>query len=450
MVEKRKKIPQNDSKKTAREAALEVLHQVFRHPENGTPVPVLLAEKTASLDVRDVSLTSELVYGVLRRFMLLDTVLTSHLRRPAALSPQVRMLLRLGALELLFLDGIPERATVNELVEIARRRFGQRLSSLVNALLRALARDKETVFKPLSLAEGCSLPPWLAELWGRQYGAEKALEFAHNTQTGPAPCWRVNTLRPGSGELLAEWTARGYTRVGDFGFSAFGLPQNRDRAGEERTLLEILERDGALTRQGAASQLLVGDIVRVIREAAFEDVPLWDACCGRGGKSTALLEQGIRVALASDPSAFRLEDFKKSVRRLGLPMPQILCLPVQDVADSFPLILLDVPCSGTGTLGRVPELRLRLTREKLERVVRLQREILESVWPKLEPGGLLFYATCALNKEENETQIQMFLEGHHEAEGVFQKYYFPFFPGQDAMFLSVIRKDGAEAEKFKL
>ncbi len=449
MTEERKKSSGISLAKNAREVAWEVLYHIFRHQEESIPVPVLLNEKTCFLKAQDISLTSELVYGVLRRFTFLDFALSTKLRRPDSLSPQLSMLLRLGSFELLFLNGIPERATLSEFTKLARRRYGERMSGLVNAILRVLAREKDILIKKYnspekdfaSLSEKCSLPLWLLELWQRQYGTEQAVVFAQNTRTAPAPCWRVNGSCAESREVLQSWTNRGYVKIGETGFSSFGLSKKRERETEERALLDAQEKAGLLTRQGASSQILVADVARLIKDSpALNGVQLWDACCGRGGKSMALLELGIKVALASDPSPFRLEEFKKGIRRLNLPAPQLLCSPAQKIRSKFYLILLDVPCSGTGTLGRVPELRLRLNMKKLQDAVCLQKDILEGVWKKLNAGGLLFYSTCAVNKEENEGQIEKFFQTHRDAEPFFHKQYLPCFPGQDIMFLSVIKK----------
>jgi len=134
------------------------------------------------------------------------------------------------------------------------------------------------------------------------------------------------------------------------------------------------------------------------------------------------------------------------VSRLGLQEPKIACAQEQDVEAFFPLILLDVPCSGTGTLGRVPELRIRLTPEKLNEAERLQASILEDAWSKLQTGGFLFYVTCALNQKENERRIAKFLAVHGTEHGgnatlCEQRLFLPELPGHDALFLAVLRKE---------
>ncbi len=450
-IEKTKKTPQKKAARNVREAALELLHQLFQHPEDGTPLPVMLsrAVESSGLGVRDAALLSELCFGVLRCSVLLDELLASFLKKPDALSAQIRMLLRLGVYEILYMDGIPARATVNELVTLARRRFGQGLGGLVNGVLRAVDREGAALHlraEQAAPAVAASIPAWLMAMWEEQYGVEKAAAFALNTLAHAAPCWRVNMAREGAAALRESWLKRGYASVGEYGFSAFGLSRERAEAREEQAELVRLEAEGAVSRQGVSSQLVTEAAARlIVQDTERVCVELWDACCGRGGKTAALLEKGIRVVLSSDPAQFRVDELKRTVQRLGLPEPRVVCAREQDVEVSFPLILLDVPCSGTGTLGRVPELRLRLSPEKLEEAENLQSAILEDAWGKLQTGGMLFYVTCALNRRENEGQIERFLHAHGAGNGgdaslVEQRLFLPELPGHDALFFAVLRK----------
>ena len=461
MVEKEKKTPQKQPVSGVRKAALDILHQLFRNADDSTPLPVVLSRcaLSANMDGRDTALLSELVYGVVRRHALLDEALAGFLKKPDALSFQVRMLLRLGVYEILFMDGIPARATVNELVNLARRRFGQGLGGLVNGVLRSVDRESANLLSAVrkkeeslgsfsldaeELSRAASLPLWLVRMWEKQYGREKACLFAANALTHPAPCWRANLSRAWGEMLVQHWIERGYAPVGRGGFSAQGLDRTRADAAREQGLLATFEKQGNLTRQGSSSQLVVEHLASwILEDDTLAEAPLWDACCGRGGKTTALLEKGVHVELASEPAAFRLEELKGSLLRLGLPWPRLHCGPAQDIDEYFPLILLDVPCSGTGTLARNAELRLRLSPERLVEAVRIQTDILEYAWKRLLPGGALFYVTCALNREENEAQIARFLEKNggtcRLAE---QRSFLPLFPGQDALFLAVLRKEG--------
>lgn len=444
-VENRKKKPQKKAAANAREAALDLLHQLFQHPEDGTPLPVMLARtvQASGLGVRDAALLSELAYGVLRRSALLDALLASFLKKPSALSAQVRMLLRLGIYEMLFMDGIPVRATVNELVALARRRFGQGLGGLVNGVLRSADREGQSLRDRAASASpmvAASIPAWLASLWEGQYGAEAAAAFAGNSVCHAAPCWRVNMAREGAKALREAWLSRGYAPVGLCGFTSAGLDRDREGAKEEQAELERLEAQGALSRQGASSQLVAEHTARWLEEHGLADAGLWDACCGRGGKTAALLEKGVRVTLASDPAPFRVEELKAALQRLGLEGPRTVCAPEQEVDADLPAILLDVPCSGTGTLARAPELRLRLSPERLAEARRLQGEILEDAWGKLRSGGVLFYVTCALDSRENEGRVESFLASHPEASLAERHLFLPELPGHDALFFAILRK----------
>ena len=189
-IEKIKKTPQKRRAKTAREAALDVLHTLFQEPDDGTPLPVVLsrAVQSAGLDARDAALLSELTFGVLRRHALLDVLLDSFLKKPGALSAQVRMLLRLGMYELLFMDGIPARATVSELAGLARRRFGQGVGGLVNGVLRSADREAERLHAKLGEADpalASSVSAWLMNLWEKQYGQEEAPVVSSATISPP-------------------------------------------------------------------------------------------------------------------------------------------------------------------------------------------------------------------------------------------------------------------------
>lgn len=455
MIEKAKKNAQNGVKKSSREAALEILLEVAGHPEGQKPLQTLIesAARASSMEPRDRALLTELACGVMRRHVLLDVFLSRRLTRPEGLSQKIRMLLRQGLYELLFLDGIPARATVHETAAIAIRACGKGMGGLVNAVLRRLAEDSAAIAEeiavrgrqsagestdPRDIAEAASIPLWLASKWIGDYGPAGASALASNASVPPSPSWRVNMARSGAEELREEWTAKGFRPVGRCGFSAHLLDPARAGAASERDALAALEAEGRISRQGVSSQILAEDIVSWLdAHAEGRPVRVWDACCGRGGKSCALLEKGVEVVLSSDPSKHRLDDFRREAGRLGLRLPEIRCAAAQDVRGSFPYVLLDAPCSGTGTIGRNPELRFRLSEEGIGNAVRLQKELLDAVWPAVGRGGALFYSTCAAGRDENELQADAFLRRHPDAEASVIRMYEPMFPGEDAMFLAV-------------
>ena len=178
---------------------------------------------------------------------------------------------------------------------------------------------------------------------------------------------------------------------------------------------------GAASRQSAASY----EVLEAFEPASWR-LPIWDCCAGRGGKTLALLDQGIAVGLASDPSEHRLNALAEEYARLMLtapPCPETLPLSVEESAAllaeqsrTFGTILIDAPCSGLGTLSRRPEIRFRRTPDDLDKLTGTQKRILSLAWERLEPGGSIIYLTCTLNPAENEGQVANFLEQHENAE----------------------------------
>ncbi len=431
-------------RKNIRDLALNIIQDVHKGGIGGAPLPVLIASAGCK-GLEKAFLTDE-VYGVLRLKSPLDTVLMRYLSRPSALSTLLRQILRMGVHELLFMDYVPAHASVNEMAALARSRAGAGGAGLVNAVLRKVAESAGKIREELEqsryhvegtedIAAAASIPEWLAKRWIDCYGMAASAELARSLVCVPEPCWRVNMMREGAQDLLSEWQDKGRP-CGRHGF--YFSASKRDAA--QWDMLEHMEENGLISRQGAGSQLVAERIAQYLQDAGLLQAGLWDCCCGRGGKTSALMEQGVHIALASDAAEFRVADLKDNAERLGLSCPTCLCGRAQDVEGLFPSILLDAPCSGTGTLARNPELRLRISEKSLEQAACLQKELLESVWKKLLPGGSLFYATCALNREENEGQAERFLQVSPDAELLGMETVMPLSPGQDALFLAVIRK----------
>lgn len=439
---------------SVREAAVALLHALYRRPGN-TPLPVLIddAARRHALSARDTALLTELTCGVLRTEKRLWAAVRPFLRKPEALPAPLRFLLLTACYELLFLDHVPDRATVHQAVALAKRRYGPTLGGMTNAVLRAmirgldhtraadaafLARDPRRVTADDVERLG-SVPPDLALQWIHDYGPATAWDFARRASCKPAPGCRINAAHPD-----AAATARALREAGGQSAGPWGMlfPHPSD---DLFSLLNRLEREGRVSRQGEGALLATQRIIDAIRAGTQPaDSPLWDACCGRGGKSCALLEQGIHVAVASDPAQARLDDLDKALKRLRLPRPQIFCSPAQSLAATFagrfPLILLDAPCSGTGTLARNPELRLRLGEESRATLPALQAGLLDAAWHALARGGLLAYATCALRRSENEERIASFLASRSDAQLQDQRLILPALPGQDILFLALLRK----------
>lgn len=369
------------------------------------------AMRHAEISRQDAALATELVYGYLRSEIRVSWLLRRFLKSPEKLPAEALLTLGVAAHEILHLERVPHYASVDWAVSHVRNRFGDGLGKLANAVLRNVARLGDDALAPDLYRAGLSdrreflavfhaAPRWLVDLWCDAYGDERAEELLHASRQAPAPAVRVNASRPGWQELR-ERLATEYS--GSFcGHSGVMFP-----VGGFPSEIAGLERSGLLSRQGAASQ----EVLHALGPEAWNG-PVWDACCGRGGKALALLECGVDVHLCSDTNAARLRGFRADAARLGITPPTLAraSAAVPPLAGQWPgTILIDAPCSGLGTLSRRPDIKLRRTPNDLAGLAGLQGRILQAALSLLPSGGQVAYITCTLNPDENERQIDSLL-----------------------------------------
>ncbi len=405
-----------------RAAALLALSEVLQRGVDSQAAldAVLSSPRMVPVDKR---LCTELVYGVLRRYSRLEFFCLRFLHKPDKLPDEMRLALLCALYEGAFLR-TPKRAVVHRTVEHLHHRFGQGLAGVANAVLRNMFHSLNDFHNPpaafFPTAEEhaaflLSAPKWLVRFWNEAYGREAARMYLKASAGAPPAGLRLNRSRP-------DWEGtRALFLEGDPAPLAVGSCSLAFTGPLPPTTREIL-RTGAAARQSAAALEAI--------ETVLPDpvpAPIWDCCAGRGGKTMALLERGIAVALASDPSASRLHGLADDHAFLApaAPLPHLVQGPAQEVfpdraaplaADTrFGLILADVPCSGLGTLARRPEIRLRRTPEDFPNLLRKQREILDAAAARLAPSGRLLYLTCTLNPAENQGQVVDFLSRHPKA-----------------------------------
>ena len=383
----------------ARQAAFRILLTVergFSHSDD-----LLRAKAVASLSPADRNLTTTLVLGVLRWQIWLDQQLRPLLRRPnAKLDPEVLIALRLGAFQLLFLDRIPAHAAIGESVEMAKHSGHRFASGMVNAVLRRFPRSyllEESIAGP---AAAQAHPAWLVERWIKFFGDEAAHAICSHGQTQPAAALRLESpsaetelasagIELAPGELL---TAAHTILSGDVTATA-------------------AFREGRVRFQDEGSQL-IGEIAACAAANLIQKVKgILDACAAPGGKTLILAQRHPQARIvACESSQRRLAELR---RRLAAYADRIECrladATTLEEQSAFDLVLADVPCSGTGTLGRNPEIRHRLRPEDLPRQAARQRQILRAALRALRPGGRVVYSTCSLEPEENEHVIAAIL-----------------------------------------
>ena len=382
----------------ARKAAFAVLSAVGRGQSHSDDL--LRGKSVAALSAPDRNLATALVLGVLRWQIQLDDQIQKLLARPGAkLDPEIRIALRLGAFQLLHLDRIPARAAIDESVELAKQAGHRFASGMVNAVLRKLALAPPTQFSEKTateLALATAHPVWMVERWTGFYGLEAARTICCHGQSQPSMVARVV-----GAQLEEELAAAGVGMApGELLTSARMVV-----SGEVADTAAI--REGRVWLQDEGSQLVAEIAGRVHVQRHESDGVILDCCAAPGGKTLILAERNPEArVVACESSAQRLAHMRKRLALLG---DRIECRLADatslDEGTAYDLVLADVPCSGTGTLGRNPEIRHRLRVEDLGRQAERQRGILAAALRSVRPGGRVVYSTCSLEPEENEQVI---------------------------------------------
>ncbi len=400
--------------KSSRKAAFEILLKI--HKDKAYSNLAL----DASLDGGNFSpvergFISALVYGVTERIITLDYQLSKYLSQPLKkLKPQVLVILRMGAYQLLFMDKIPVSAAVNESVKLTKSCGCAFASGLVNAVLRKVAKNG------LVLPEGTdeisrasieySCPKWILDRWKKDYGKENAINIAKNTVGAVETVLRVNTLKTDTESLISL--------LSDEGIDAKeGSVENSvviSKAGSLRDLKAY--KDGLFHVQDVASQLCCKAL------DAKEGERVLDICSAPGGKAftTAQYMKNNGEIVACDIYEGRLRLIDSGAERLGI---NIITTKENDASilnsdlGEFDKIICDVPCAGLGVIRRKPEIKFKSMAE-VDKLPEIQYAILNTASKYLKMGGVLIYSTCSLNKDENENIFYRFLKENPDFEPV--------------------------------
>jgi 16S rRNA (cytosine967-C5)-methyltransferase len=386
----------------ARAIAFEALRRV--EAEGAYATDVLHVELGAGVKAEDAALATELTLGVLRWRRTLDFLLERQLKKPIArLDLPVALALRMGLYQLRWLERIPARAAVNESVELVKRAKKASAGSLVNAVLRRLAdeaRQQANEFIPAGAAPAERLgilhshPTWMVERWLARWGETRTIALLEADNRAPRLSCALHQVARRD-EIFKSLEKAGLrVEAGKFLESAFAV------SGESPARTEAF-RKGWISIQDEASQM-----IPLLLDVQAGDRVL-DLCAAPGGKTPPLVraagEKGIVVA--ADRHAHRLRAMRQQFQRLRLCDVRLIELDATSaipLAGGFERILVDAPCSGTGTLARHPEIRWRLQPEQFRELHGLQVAMLSNAAGQLARGGRLVYSTCSLEVEENE------------------------------------------------
>jgi 16S rRNA (cytosine967-C5)-methyltransferase len=406
----------------ARQLAFETIRATFER-EAHTELAFRQAADAAKLEGRERAQAQRLSYGAVQRRGTIDAALERLVDRSLReIDAPVLAGLRLGVYELLFSDGTPDHAAVDQAVGLVKRAGAAHASGFVNAVLRRVGREREALFDallhdestPESAAIKHSAPLWLAQMWWRELGPEDARSLLAACNEPQELAFRVNTLRTDPKSVL--------TRLRDAGVTASGAPFMAgdhikrtasewplDAAemivveGQTGGLVPELIAAGELTPQSRGSAA----VVEVLDPQPGEHI--LDLCAGPGIKTGQIAarmgDRGEVISVESDPE--RAAEIAAQATRLGLRSVTVIEADATEagMAPGFDRVLLDAPCSDLGALASRPDARWRKSPATIERLVGVQSELLRRSLEALRPGGTLVYSTCTISRHENEERL---------------------------------------------
>lgn len=383
----------------SRQAALQIRWEVGR----GLRLDVALERATRGSSPRDRAFVHELTYGVSRLRGRLDHLLDLRVTGGVdRLDPRVLEVLRLGAYQILYMDGVPMYAAVSQSVDQARSFAGKGAAGLVNAVLRGVADHgvERTAFPGFAddalghLERWGSHPRWLLERWLARWPAGDVQRLVEANNKRP-PLYLVpldRDLEHAHGALRAA-----------------GI--NSRPVGRGSTCLHLEAGTEPLKALGVFPSYIQDPAANLVTR--YADVPpgtkVADLCAAPGGKALAV-SVAASYTLAADRSPVRMRMVRDNARRTGCPLGMVVADALHPPLREVDVVLLDVPCTGTGTLARHPDGRWRLNSGELAEMVALQRALMDSAAKLIPVEGFLIYSTCSLEAEENEEQVAAFLE----------------------------------------
>lgn len=399
-----------------RRLAAAILERV--EERRGHATALLESRESELSDRRDRALLHEIVLGVLRRRPAIDHALRVVSSRPLRrIDPPVLRTLRIGMHSLLFLDRVPDFAVVDTSVELVRFLGFRSAAGFVNGILRRAARNREGLACPApragdvgGLARFTGHPEWWTAKLVQRLGWADAGELLR-ANGRPAP----TVVRPARGIAVAELARRLETEGVETEPGRFASGALRVVRGAPQGTRVFAE--GFAYIQDEASQL----VVRLFGERRCRSIA--DLCAAPGGKTLQMADEHAagRPIVAVDRSPRRLRRLAHNAVRLGLrdriaPVAADLERSLPLAARAFERVLLDAPCSGTGTLRRHPEIRWRLSAGDVRRLARIQARLLASASELVAPGGVLVYAVCSMEPEEGPEVVEAFLVEHPSFE----------------------------------
>ena len=434
-----------------RELILDILMEIL---ENGGYSHVVLKkalDKHQYLEKQNRAFVTRVVEGTIEYLLTIDAVIDQCSKiKVKKMKPVSRTIFRMSVYQILQMDRIPDSAVCDEAVKLAVKRKFHGLKGFVNGVLRTISREKET-FVFTDWSRKYSMPDWIIELWKQQYPAETVERMMQAFLEERPTCVRCNLDRASMEQILASLEQDRVT-------------VQRNPLAEHALLLSGYDyldavkafREGWITVQDVSSSF-VGEAA----DPKSGDRVL-DVCGAPGGKSLHIADKlaGTGEVLVRDLTEQKILLVEDNIRRTGFTN---IRAEVWDALEEDPswdeqadIVIADLPCSGLGIIGRKPDIKYQVTKEDLEELAELQRDILSVVWKYVKPGGKLIYSTCTIDHLENEDQRNWIVEalpfeplslegafGRQVADKATKDGYIQLLPGRypcDGFFISAFRR----------
>lgn len=443
----------DEKKMNAREVAIEIL---LHWEKEKTPIHLLLRKNLEKLSKQEEkALCKVMVYGVIEYLDTLDAYVDSFAKKKSKISQIARNILRLATYQKYFMNDIPDYAIANEMVSLCKKKTHRGNVAFVNAVIRRILETplilpEITDWTAEELSQRYNYPLWMVFGWIEEYGIEETQKILEHFENKSKLFLRTNTAKISRRELLKLLEEEG-VQAEPFLFSEEAILCQKI----EGTLLNRYFHAGYFSIQDISS-MLVADLIQLQEQDIFLDM-----CCAPGGKLSHI---GTRYPTHSylygyDKTDYKIKLVKESMERLGLNNITVEVFDSRKLWEKWEekatCILLDAPCSGTGVIGKKPDIKWARKKEDVLELVAIQKQLLESAYRCLQSGGLLIYSTCSMEPEENRLQYESFLERHKDMKRVSlkgkmkipiedDKGYVQILPsmyGTDGFFISLLKKD---------
>ena len=425
-----------------RQLVLDMLLQITRDGEYSHIVLKNVLDKYQYLDKRERAFITRVVNGTLEHMIEIDYIINQFSKVKAnKMKPVIRTIMRSSVYQMKYMDSVPDSAVCNEAVKLAGKRGFVNLKGFVNGVLRNISRNLDKISYPdkkdtvAYISVRYSLPEWLVKQWLRVYDAETVEGIGEAFLKENPLTVRFDEHKITKEELIKILEEEGVTVAEDEQVPCALYLSGYDHLGALKSFCDGLYQVQDLSSMQVALWAKPKEGDQVI-----------DVCAAPGGKAIHIAEllNGTGHVEARDLSEDKVDLIRDNIERSGLKNIDAVCqdatIEDSEKKESADIVIADLPCSGLGVLGKKPDLRYKMNEQTEKELVQLQRQILSVVNTYVKPGGKLLYSTCTIHREENEGNVEWFLETYPEFELVKDKQMLPGKDAGDGFYIAMLKR----------